>query len=61
MAAATLRRQAYQACDDRRWSDCVALLDDAKRVDPVGESAADVQAAREKAARGQEEKKPKLK
>jgi hypothetical protein len=33
------REEATKACDQERWEDCRAKLDDARRLDPVGESA----------------------
>jgi hypothetical protein len=60
--AAELRTQAFAACAEWRWQECRALLDDASRIDPAGESAPDVQAARKRAEWGllhPEEKPPK--
>ena len=36
--AAGLRDEAYQACRDWRWALCERKLDDAKKVDPAGET-----------------------
>jgi hypothetical protein len=33
------REEATRACDQERWDDCRARLDDARRLDPAGESA----------------------
>ncbi|HEX8794248.1 MAG TPA: hypothetical protein VF765_25065 [Polyangiaceae bacterium] len=44
--AALLRRQALAACDVRDFSACSAKLDEAKRLDPAGESDPRVVAAR---------------
>ncbi len=33
------REEATKACEQERWGDCRARLDDAKRLDPAGESA----------------------
>lgn len=53
-AAVEMRRQAFAACEAKRWAECVARFDDAKLVDPEGDSAADVQAARQQARRALE-------
>jgi hypothetical protein len=44
--AAKLRRRALVACNDEQWSLCETLLDRAKLLDPQGESAPLVIAAR---------------
>jgi hypothetical protein len=46
--AAVMRQEAVRACDARRWEECEARLDEARRLDPEGEGAAEVKAAREK-------------
>jgi hypothetical protein len=60
VAAAELRRKGYAACDAQLWRECLARLDEAKRVDPAGDTAPDVLVARQKAALGIENgtKKP---
>jgi hypothetical protein len=50
-AAVEMRKRAFAACDAMKWAECVARLDDAKLADPDGDSAADVQGARQQAAR----------
>ena len=47
--AAQRRRDAVVACDEKRWSDCLADLDVARSLDPDGDDAADVQAMRGRA------------
>jgi hypothetical protein len=37
------------------WRECLARLDEAKRVDPAGDTAPDVLVARQKAAHGMED------
>jgi hypothetical protein len=44
--AADLRRDAFAACDRAAWTDCLAKLDQARAVDPAGDSAPDVARAR---------------
>jgi hypothetical protein len=44
--AALLRREAVAACDVEDFASCTAKLDDAKRLDPSGESEPRVVAAR---------------
>jgi DNA-directed RNA polymerase specialized sigma24 family protein len=48
-AAAELRREAFAACDAHRWSECLQGFDEARRIDPSGDAALDVQAARKAA------------
>jgi hypothetical protein len=49
VSAADLRASAFAACKDLRWADCVADLDRAKQLDPAGDSAPEVVAARRRA------------
>lgn len=44
--AATLREEALDACDARRWEECGRKLDEAKDLDPAGEDEPRVVAAR---------------
>jgi hypothetical protein len=48
----TLRARAAEACDEKDWMRCIALLDDAKEEDPMGDGAPEVTALRERATRG---------
>jgi hypothetical protein len=52
LIAADLRRQAFNACDAKRWSACLSLLDQAREVDPAGNADLQVQAARLRAEVG---------
>jgi hypothetical protein len=45
-SAKQVRRDALRACDDERWSECVAGLDAARKLDPPGDSDERVQQAR---------------
>jgi hypothetical protein len=36
--AEALRQKAYATCDRKAWAECRALLDEAKALDPAGES-----------------------
>jgi hypothetical protein len=36
--AASIREDAYTACQQERWQECKEKLDDAKRVDPAGDT-----------------------
>jgi hypothetical protein len=47
--AADLRKRAFDACSREQWKECLAGLDEAKRLDPAGDEAAAVQAARRRA------------
>ena len=49
---AELRRKAAAACDAKQWSACLAELDDARAVDPDGDTASTVKSLREKAMAG---------
>ena len=45
-SAPQLLRDAFRACDDERWNECLAGLDAARKLDPRGDSAERVQQAR---------------
>jgi hypothetical protein len=45
--AERLRGEAQASCAKAQWSACEASLDDARRLDPAGETAPDVKALRE--------------
>ncbi len=47
--ARLLRAEALRLCDEGKYPQCVAGLDEAKKLDPAGDTARDVQWAREKA------------
>jgi hypothetical protein len=47
--ASALRRVALDACAVQRWRACLEGLDDARRIDPEGESEPTVRAARDRA------------
>lgn len=47
--AEELRKEAFEKCLAKEWSDCVQKLDDAKRLDPAGDSQPAVQQARDNA------------
>jgi DNA-directed RNA polymerase specialized sigma24 family protein len=49
--ALELRRSGLALCAERRFGECEARLDEAKRLDPAGESTPEVQRAREDIAR----------
>ena len=62
--ARDLRETAFAECRATRWAECLRRLDAAKALDPAGDTAPEVKAAREQAAREQTdqtpgEKKPK--
>ena len=44
--ARELRREATAACEERRIAECESKLDDARDLDPAGESLPEVQVAR---------------
>jgi hypothetical protein len=50
--AAELRHKAGAACDAKKWSACLAELDEARAVDPDGDDALTVKSLREKAMAG---------
>jgi DNA-directed RNA polymerase specialized sigma24 family protein len=47
--AAELRKQALESCAAGAWATCVEKLDDAKRLDPAGDTRPEVQRARQDA------------
>lgn len=49
LEAGRLRRDGLAACNEQRWSTCLGKLDDAARLDAVGDEASEVQAARRRA------------
>jgi DNA-directed RNA polymerase specialized sigma24 family protein len=49
--AEEMRKQAFEKCLAKEWNDCVQKLDDAKRLDPAGDTAPTVQQARDNAAK----------
>jgi len=63
--SADLRDMARGPCRESRWKECLELLDEAARLDPAGDRAPEVQAARDHIAEGlndelrEEEAKPK--
>ena len=50
LAPASVRQQAIDACHQRRWRECLAGLDSARRLDPKGDADPVVQQARAVAA-----------
>ena len=50
--AKELRRAAYESCEAQQWRKCIETLDEAKRLDPKGDTQERVAAARRAAARG---------
>lgn len=48
--AASIRGEAFAACDARQWAECTAKLDEAAMLDPAGESDPRVATARKAAA-----------
>jgi DNA-directed RNA polymerase specialized sigma24 family protein len=56
--AAGLRHEGMEACEERRWEECLERLDRAARIDPVGDQALEVQEARRLAEEGEEEQRP---
>jgi hypothetical protein len=44
--AAQLRGRAFEECEARKWGACVGLLDEARKLDPAGESNTLVQSLR---------------
>jgi len=58
IAAADLRRQAFDACTARRWSECLSRFDQARELDPAGDADPQVQAARGEAVRHLDDKPP---
>jgi hypothetical protein len=49
VTAADHRRLAFAACDAQRWADCLTELELARALDPDGDDAPEVQAARQRA------------
>jgi len=49
IAASDLRRRAFGDCASRRWAECLAGLDDARKLDPAGERSPAVQMTRQQA------------
>lgn len=50
--AGTLRREGLRACDQAHWQHCLELLDRARELDPRGDQAPAIGAARRRAAAG---------
>ncbi|MBW2453541.1 MAG: sigma-70 family RNA polymerase sigma factor [Deltaproteobacteria bacterium] len=50
--AGSLRREGLRACDQTRWQHCLELLDRARELDPSGDRAPAIGAARQRAAAG---------
>jgi hypothetical protein len=46
-----IRKEAFEACGRGHWAECERKLDEAKQLDPEGESNADVQQARRMASK----------
>lgn len=53
MRARELRADALRACEASAWQACLNRLDEAARLDPAGDAAPDVAAARERAREAQ--------
>ena len=60
IAASDLRRHAFAECEASHWPECIARFDDARMLDPAGDQAPEVQAARANARDELERKQPKL-
>jgi hypothetical protein len=62
-AAASLRDEAFAACDMHLWADCLRKLDAAKKLDSDGDTDSRVSAARDAATAGlkQDQERPKPK
>jgi len=64
LRAQQLREDAFDACVRQEWRQCLERFDEAARLDPAGDRADDVRAARESAERGkqllEEEEKKQL-
>jgi DNA-directed RNA polymerase specialized sigma24 family protein len=52
--AEELRKDGLDLCAKSQWKECVEKLDDAKRLDPAGDTRPEVKKAREDAARSKE-------
>jgi hypothetical protein len=50
--ASKLREDAYSSCERWRWAECERRLDEAKQLDPAGESDLRVQGARQAVDKG---------
>ena len=49
IAASDLRRRALAACEASRWDACLSQIEEARMLDPAGDEAPEVKAARKKA------------
>ncbi len=49
--AIEIRKNALQKCDASQWKECIDGLDEAKRLDPAGDTAPNVQKARDDASK----------
>jgi hypothetical protein len=49
--ADSIRQEAFEACGRGHWAECERKLDEAKAIDPEGETNADVQQARRMASK----------
>jgi hypothetical protein len=67
VAASGLRRRAFADCASQRWTECLAGLDGARKLDPAGDRGPEVQMTRQQAEHqlavdsGPEGDKPRLK
>jgi DNA-directed RNA polymerase specialized sigma24 family protein len=52
--AEELRKNGLDLCAKSQWKDCIEKLDDAKRLDPAGDTRPEVNKAREDAAKAKE-------
>lgn len=52
--AEELRKNGLDLCAKAQWKDCIEKLDDAKRLDPAGDTRPEVKKAREDAAKAKE-------
>jgi len=59
IAAADLRYRASLACEAQEWTACLAKLDEAREIDPVGDGTSAVRTLRDRANAGLEDKPPK--
>jgi len=63
--ALALRTEAYVLCEDAHWDDCEGKLNEASQLDPAGDTAPEVKAARKAIEKGREDEdrkpKPRLK
>lgn len=51
IAASELRKRAFAECAASRWDECLVRFDEARQLDPAGDSAPEVKAARDNAER----------